>query len=303
MLHPRGRVSPMQERQMTTVLDPNIHNLAVEGSFDDAQSIVKSLFNDPQLKRSRRLGAVNSINWARIMAQIVYYFHAWAQISRDHSEEVSFVVPTGNFGNVLAAHYARKMGLPTAKLVVASNKNDILHRFFSTGCYETNAVETTWSPSMDIQISSNFERYLFELNGSDSEKLRKMMEEFSSSGKMRVDKTVLEKAQKDFCSASVENTETLETIWEIWNRENYLVDPHTAVGIRAAEKNRLESPYGCLACAHPAKFGEAIQNALGEPPQLPEELMQLESLPTRCEILEARSETVKQHIETVLDGS
>ena len=156
---------------------------------------------------------------------------------------------------------------------------------------------------MDIQISSNFERYLFELNGSDSEKLRKMMEEFSSSGKMRVDKTVLKKAQKGFCSASVENTETLETIREIWNRENYLVDPHTAVGIRAAEKNRLESPYVCLACAHPAKFGEAIQNALGEPPQLPEELMQLESLPTRCEILEARSETVKQHIETVLDGS
>ncbi|MEK9858042.1 MAG: threonine synthase [Deltaproteobacteria bacterium] len=303
MLHPRGRVSPIQERQMTTVLDPNIHNLAVEGSFDDAQSIVKSLFNDPQLKRSRRLGAVNSINWARIMAQIVYYFHAWAQISRDHSEEVSFVVPTGNFGNVLAAHYARKMGLPTAKLVVASNKNDILHRFFSTGCYETNAVETTWSPSMDIQISSNFERYLFELNGSDSEKLRKMMEAFSSSGKMRVDNTVLEKAQKDFCSASVENTETLETIREIWNRENYLVDPHTAVGIRAAEKNGLKAPFVCLACAHPAKFGEAIQNALGEPPQLPEELMQLESLPTRCEILEACSETVKQHIETVLDGS
>ena len=156
---------------------------------------------------------------------------------------------------------------------------------------------------MDIQISSNFERYLFELNGSDCEKLRKMMEEFSSSGKMRVDKTVLEKAQKDFCSASVENTETLETIREIWNRENYLVDPHTAVGIRAAEKNGLETPYVCLACAHPAKFGEAIQNALGEPPQLPEELMQLEFLPTRCEILEARSETVKQHIETVLDGS
>ena len=156
---------------------------------------------------------------------------------------------------------------------------------------------------MDIQISSNFERYLFELNGSDSEKLSKMMEEFASSGKLRVDKTFLEKAQKDFYSASVENIETLETIREIWNRENYLVDPHTAVGIRAAEKNELETPYVCLACAHPAKFGEAIQNALGESPQLPEELMQLESLPTRCEILDARSETVKQHIETVLDGS
>ena len=302
MLHPQGRVSPVQERQMTTVLDSNIHNLAIEGSFDDAQSIVKALFNDPQLKRSRRLGAVNSINWARIMAQIVYYFHAWTQISRDHSENVSFVVPTGNIGNVLAAHYARKMGLPVEELVVASNQNDILHRFFNTGRYETSTVEATWSPSMDIQISSNFERYLFELCDFKSEKLRLQMEEFSSSGSLMADHHLLKMAQNDFLSASVENGETLETIRKVWHDENYRVDPHTAVGMRAAEKSGLKAPYVCLACAHPAKFGEAIRTALGEEPELPPEIKQLETLPVRCETMEAQPETVKRYIENVLDA-
>ena len=187
MLYPKGRVSEIQERQMTTVFDSNIHNIAVEGSFDDAQAIVKSIFNDQKFKQNFFLGSVNSINWARILAQIVYYFYAWFRVAKDIREQVSFVVPTGNFGNVLAGYYAKSMGLPIDKLIVGTNENDILHRFFSKGKYQSTEVKETLSPSMDIQISSNFERYLFDLAGKSSKQLQLWMDEFEQKRELTLE--------------------------------------------------------------------------------------------------------------------
>lgn len=302
MLHPKGRVSPIQELQMTTVLDSNIHNLAIEGSFDDAQAIVKALFNDQEFKHSYHLGSVNSINWARILAQIVYYFYAWFQVTRDNSEFVSFAVPTGNFGNVLAGYYARRMGLPIDKLVVGTNENDILHRFFCNGEYKQTEVKETLSPSMDIQISSNFERYLFELAGRSSEQLQSWMDDFESNGKLTFGNDLLKKAQKDFVSALVNDEEILEMVSRFNQENGYLLDPHSAVGVRAAEKNDIQTPVICLACAHPAKFGDAIRKALGSEPELPDELSQLTNLETRSKTVAADPETIKQVVLETLEA-
>jgi len=302
MLHPKGRVSPIQELQMTTVLDSNIHNLAIEGSFDDAQAIVKALFNDQEFKHSYHLGSVNSINWARILAQIVYYFYAWFQVTRDNSEFVSFAVPTGNFGNVLAGYYARRMGLPIDKLVVGTNENDILHRFFCNGEYKQTEVKETLSPSMDIQISSNFERYLFELAGRSSEQLQSWMDDFESNGKLAFGNDLLKKAQNDFVSALVNDEEILEMVSRFNQENGYLLDPHSAVGVRAAEKNDIQTPVICLACAHPAKFGDAIRKALGSEPELPDELSQLTNLETRSKTVAADPETIKQVVLETLEA-
>ena len=302
MLHPKGRVSPIQELQMTTVLDSNIHNLAIEGSFDDAQAIVKALFNDQEFKHSYHLGSVNSINWARILAQIVYYFYAWFQVTRDNSEFVSFAVPTGNFGNVLAGYYARRMGLPIDKLVVGTNENDILHRFFCNGEYKQTEVKETLSPSMDIQISSNFERYLFELAGRSSEQLQSWMDDFESNGKLAFGNDLLKKAQNDFVSALVNDEEILEMVSRFNQEHGYLLDPHSAVGVRAAEKNDIQTPVICLACAHPAKFGDAIRKALGSEPELPDELSQLTNLETRSKTVAADPETIKQVVLETLEA-
>ena len=302
MLHPKGRVSPIQELQMTTVLDSNIHNLAIEGSFDDAQAIVKALFNDQEFKHSYHLGSVNSINWARILAQIVYYFYAWFQVTRDNSEFVSFAVPTGNFGNVLAGYYARRMGLPIEKIVVGTNENDILHRFFCNGEYKQTEVKETLSPSMDIQISSNFERYLFELAGRSSEQLQSWMDDFESNGKLVFGNDLLKKAQNDFVSALVNDEEILEMVSRFNQENGYLLDPHSAVGVRAAEKNDIQTPVICLACAHPAKFGDAIRKALGSEPELPDELSQLTNLETRSKTVMADPETIKQVVLETLEA-
>jgi len=302
MLHPKGRVSPIQELQMTTVLDSNIHNLAIEGSFDDAQAIVKALFNDQEFKHSYHLGSVNSINWARILAQIVYYFYAWFQVTRDNSEFVSFAVPTGNFGNVLAGYYARRMGLPIDKLVVGTNENDILHRFFCNGEYKQTEVKETLSPSMDIQISSNFERYLFELAERSSEQLQSWMDDFESNGKLAFGNDLLKKAQNDFVSALVNDEEILEMVSRFNQENGYLLDPHSAVGVRAAEKNDPQTPIICLACAHPAKFGDAIRKALGSEPELPDELSQLTNLETRIKTVAADPETIKQVVLETLEA-
>jgi threonine synthase len=296
MLHPKGRVSPMQELQMTTVLDPNIHNLAIEGTFDDAQAIVKALFNDQDFKKKYYLGSVNSINWARILAQIVYYFYAWFQVAKDDSEQVSFVVPTGNFGNVLAGFYAKRMGLPIDKLVIGTNENDILHRFFSKGEYHRTELKETYSPSMDIQISSNFERYLFDLAGNSAEKLQHWMEEFDRSGKLTIEGELLKNAQKDFVSARVGDEEIVRTIRDFHQQTGYLLDPHTAVGVKAAEKTELQTPVICLACAHPAKVGETVRTALGPEPELPEELAVLEKLETHSKTIPAVTERIKKEI-------
>ena len=302
MLYPKGRVSAIQERQMTTVLDSNIHNIAVEGSFDDAQGIVKAIFNDRKFKQTFHLGSVNSINWARIMAQIVYYFYAWFRVTNDIRERVSFVVPTGNFGNVLAGYYAKLMGLPIDKLIVGTNENDILHRFFSRGEYHSTEVKETLSPSMDIQISSNFERYLYDLTGNSSKQLQLWMDEFEQSGELTVESNLQKKAQQDFASARVDDEEILSIIRKFHQDHKYLLDPHSAVGVCAVEKIEIRTPVICLACAHPAKFSMAIRKALGTEPKLPEELVSLHNLKTRGKTVPADPEAVKKVMLDTLEA-
>ena len=302
MLHPKGRVSPVQERQMTTVLDANVHNIAVEGLFDDAQHIVKELFGDLEFKTRHHLGAVNSINWARILVQIVYYFYAWGRVSSNSGEAVNFVVPSGNFGNVLAGHYARQMGLPIHRLVVATNENDILHRFFSKGEYHTAGVRQTLSPSMDIQISSNFERYLFDLSGRSPEQLRRWMQDFQETGCLTIEGERLQTAQATFGSARVDEAGTLRAIRETYEEYGYLLDPHTAVGVEAAKQVDLEGPVVCLACAHPAKFSSAVHQAAGTTPEMPPPLAELEKLETRCAVLPAQAGAVREYLTQVLKG-
>ena len=302
MLHPKGRVSPVQERQMTTVLDANVHNIAVEGLFDDAQHIVKELFGDLEFKTRHHLGAVNSINWARILVQIVYYFYAWGRVSRNSGEAVNFVVPSGNFGNVLAGHYARQMGLPIHRLVVATNENDILHRFFSKGEYHTAGVRQTLSPSMDIQISSNFERYLFDLSGRSPKQLRRWMQDFQETGCLTIEGERLQTAQATFGSARVDEAGTLRAIRETYKEYGYLLDPHTAVGVEAAKQVDLEGPVVCLACAHPAKFSSAVHQAAGTTPEMPPPLAELEKLETRCAVLPAQAGAVREYLTQVLKG-
>ena len=302
MLYPKGRVSAIQERQMTTVLDSNIHNIAVEGSFDDAQGIVKAIFNDRKFKQTFHLGSVNSINWARILAQIVYYFYAWFRVTNDIRERVSFVVPTGNFGNVLAGYYAKLMGLPIDKLIVGTNENDILHRFFSRGEYHSTEVKETLSPSMDIQISSNFERYLYDLTGNSSKQLQLWMDEFEQSGELTVESNLQKKAQQDFASARVDDEEILSIIRKFHQDHKYLLDPHSAVGVCAAEKIEIQTPVICLACAHPAKFSMAIRKALGTEPKVPEALASLHNLKTRGKTVPADPEAVKKVMLDTLEA-
>lgn len=261
IMHPRGRVSPAQERQMTSVLDPNVFNLAVEGTFDDCQNLMKSIFRDVEFKRRYSLGSINSVNWARVAAQIVYYFHAGLRVmAQTGAPRVSFSVPTGNFGDILAGWYAAQMGLPVNRLVLATNENDILARFFKTGVYSLGAVVPTLSPSMDIQVASNFERYLYYRFHENAAEVRRAMDTFSRTGSIAVPGT------DDLFRAGVGGTQdVLDTIRRYYEREKYLLDPHTAVGVAVAERYLGEdiAPMICLATAHPAKFASAIEQALG----------------------------------------
>jgi threonine synthase len=300
MLYPFGRVSQVQELQMVTVTDENVHNLAVDGTFDDAQNIVKTIFNDVEFKKSQRLGAVNSINWARVLAQIVYYIYAHCRVAKSAESPVSFSVPTGNFGNVLAGYYAQQIGLPVEKLIVATNSNDLLHRLVSKGEYHQEGVQETLSPSMDIQISSNLERYLYDLCGKDSTTLRSWMTEFESSGKLTLGEDYLKKTQNQFVSVRVDDDETVETIREVYSKQGYLLDPHSAVGFAAARKISTESPIISLACAHPAKFSMAIERARGNPPPEPPELASLRNQKTRSYRLPATTEAVRHFLEKTM---
>ena len=276
MLHPYGRVSDVQRRQMTTVKSSNIHNIAIEGTFDDCQDLVKAMFNDEPFRDRMRLGAVNSINWARIMSQTVYYFFAAAKINASMSP-VSFAVPTGNFGNVFSGYGANCMGLKVDQFIVGSNKNDILTRFLKTGDMTISEVYSTLSPSMDIQISSNFERLLFDLlkhNGAD---VQKKMGEFRNKGKFSIDNSNLKKIQKLFYGARIDDEATKQTIQEVYRATGEIVDPHTAVGIAAGREKRINKsiPMIAIATAHPSKFPNAIIDAIGEPPDLPDQLANL----------------------------
>ncbi|MCY4150020.1 MAG: threonine synthase [Gammaproteobacteria bacterium] len=282
MLHPHNRVSDVQRRQMTTVIADNIHNIAVDGTFDDCQNMVKSLFTDLDFKNKHALSAVNSINWARIAAQVVYYFRAAIALGAPE-REISFSVPTGNFGNVLAGYVAKKMGLPIRKLIIGSNQNDILTRFFESGSMERRDVQTTLSPSMDIGISSNFERYLFELVDHDSDRLHGLMQEFQEKGRFDVGRDMLNRARKDFSAYRLTDEDTRKDIRKTYEATGEIIDPHSIIGVSAARKEGFkEAPVVVLATAHPAKFPDAIKSALGFEPPLPDELSEILTLEERC---------------------
>ncbi len=298
ILHPQGRVSPIQERQMTTVLDANVHNLALRGTFDDAQGIVKALFNDLEFKGQHHLGAVNSINWARILAQTVYYFYAWGRVSGgDPQRLVNFAVPTGNFGDVFAGYLAKRMGLPIGRLIIATNSNDIMARFVHSGVYAAGEVFPTLSPAMDIQIASNFERYLYYLHDEDAAAVRALLETMHRTGHMAVGETLHRTVAADFDAAAVDDAATLEQIRATHAATGYILDPHTAVGVRAAAGM---ADCVCLATAHPAKFNEAVTAAIGQEAAPPASLQNLMDKPTRCAVLDNDLATVKRHIVATL---
>jgi threonine synthase len=268
MLHPKGRVSDVQRRQMTTVLAPNIHNIAIEGNFDDAQALVKAMFNDADFSRRFALSAVNSINWARLMLQIVYYFYAGVRLGCPE-RQVSFAVPTGNFGDVFAGYVARQMGLPIDRLIVATNVNDILHRALESGDYSTGVVAPTDAPSMDIQVSSNFERLLFDLAARDGIATAAEMKSFESHKSLQIPAGQRAAAAATFDSARIDADDMAHAIRWAQDRCGQLIDPHTAIGLAAALASPGDTPVVTLATAHPGKFPDAVERASGIRPSLP----------------------------------
>ena len=270
ILYPHGRVSEVQRRQMTTPAEPNVHAIAIDGTFDDCQTIVKALFNDLELRDRIALAGVNSINWARILAQIVYYVTSAVALGAP-GRKVTFSVPTGNFGDIFAGYAASRIGLPVERLVIATNANDILARMHATGHYETRSVVATASPSMDIQISSNFERALFELSGRQPDRVRSAMRELAEMGRFALRVDELEAFRSQFSAAAVDEPTTAATIRSVHEDTGYLADPHTAVGIAAARCVGLPSTSVtiALATAHPAKFPEAVERAIGARPPVP----------------------------------
>jgi threonine synthase len=298
IMHPKGRTSPVQEKQMTSVLDDNVFNLAVEGTFDDCQHLMKSIFSDVKFKEKYSLGSVNSVNWARVLAQIVYYFYAFFRVQESTgAERVQFSVPTGNFGDILAGYIAVRMGLPVKKLILATNENNILSRFFNTGVYSIGEVVPTLSPSMDIQVASNFERYLYYRLGKNSAKLCELMNGFMKN------KTLTVPGSDDLFAAGEAGTaQTLAMIKKCYETESYILDPHTAVGVAVAEKlGRASSPSEppvptiCLATAHPAKFNDAIKQAIGIAAHHPV-LDKLANAETRCDTLANAESAVRNYL-------
>lgn len=276
MLHPRGRVSEVQRRQMTTVLSPNVHNLAVDGNFDDCQAMVKALFNDLAFRDEISLSAVNSINWARVMAQIVYYFTSAVALGAP-DREISYSVPTGNFGDIYAGHVARQMGLPIGQLIVATNRNDILTRVLTGGEYKVGTVSPTISPSMDIQVSSNFERLLYNLYDGQGDEVRHLMDNLTQSGSFTLDAPQLDKARQMFDALKVSEDDTRATIRTVYQQSGLLIDPHTAVGVMAAQVRNADPavPMVTLSTAHPAKFPDAVEAVTGQHPALPPHMADL----------------------------
>ncbi|KQX34838.1 threonine synthase [Devosia sp. Root436] len=284
ILHPQGRTSPVQRLQMTTVLDANVHNIALEGTFDDCQNIVKALFNNHKFRDRVRLSGVNSINWGRIVAQIVYYFTAAVSLGSPH-RKVSFTVPTGNFGDIFAGYCAKAMGLPIDRLIIATNANDILRRTMDSGRYEMDGVAPTISPSMDIQISSNFERLLFEAAGRDAGAVVRMMDGLKQSGGFALPDNALAAIRRDFAAGTTGEAETKATIAATLKASAYLLDPHTAVGAHVARAHLGATPMVTLATAHPAKFPAAVKDASGIEPALPAWLADLHSRQERLSVL------------------
>ncbi len=299
MLHPAGKVSQIQELQMTTVLDENVFNLAVDGNFDDCQQIVKELFNDLEFRDEYQLGAVNSINFARILAQTVYYFYASFQFKKLHpGKPLIFSVPTGNFGDIFAGYIAKRMGLAIDKLIIGTNENDIISRTLETGEYRLTEVLQTLSPAMDIQISSNFERLLFELCDRDTSRVKFYMDELSEKGCFRLSNDELQKFQSQFKAVQVNKEKTLLTMKQQID-QNMMVDPHTAVGIFAAQESTSESAI-CLATAHPAKFPEAVRLITEREMDVPEAIALLAGKEKHCDSVRADKDAVTEYIKNAV---
>jgi threonine synthase len=300
VMHPHNRTSRVQERQMTTVLDDNVFNIAVDGTFDDCQKIMKTLFCDLKFKDSYSLGSINSINWARVLAQIVYYFYgAFRVMDITDKGKVNFAVPTGNFGDIFAGYLAVQMGLPVNRLILATNENDILSRFFNSGEYSLGKVVETLSPSMDIQIASNFERYLYYRSGQNAVLTTEMMTSFSKNGTLNISRDVNGLIDKTIVAGFADKNATLSTIRRFYDEHGYLLDPHTAVGVNVGmrQMNNVE-PMICLATAHPAKFSDAIIQATGRDLAHHPAIDALDGMPTKFDVLPASINAVRSYIET-----
>jgi len=293
VLHPNNKISSIQRKIMTTVEEKNVFNIAVDGNFDDCQNIVKQIFSDLDFSKSINMSGVNSINWARIIAQAVYYFYSYFKLGK---ETISFSVPTGNFGDVFAGYLAKKMGLPIDKLIVATNENDILHRAISKGDYVSKEVKETSSPSMDIQLASNFERLIYYVNNSDSEKTAEIMKKVKQNS-YQIEKSNLDIIQKDFLSESCNEKETLDIIKKNYEENSIILDPHTAVGVGAAKKISFNDCV-VLSTAHPCKFPDAINNAINKHEKLPDELHHVLDKEENFQVLKNNTEEVKNFIKS-----
>jgi threonine synthase len=296
MLHPHNRVSDVQRRQMTTILAPNVHNIAIEGSFDDAQAMVKRMFNDKDVNGPLTLSAVNSINWARLMAQVVYYFYAAIRLGGPE-RKIAFSVPTGNFGDVFAGYVAAQMGLPIEQLIVATNINDILHRALSKGDYSVLGVTPTAAPSMDIQVSSNFERLLFDLEGRDGSTTSARMKWFEQMGKMVLSPDMRKKSAL-LSSARADADQMAAAMRWAYGAADQIIDPHTAIALHAARASGIkpETPIVTLATAHPAKFPDAVENATGVRPTLPARVLHLFDREERFDVLPGTYDAVRDYV-------
>ena len=295
VLHPYNRISSVQRKLMTTGKEKNVFNIAVKGNFDDCQNLVKSMFSDKEFSNQINMSGVNSINWARIIAQSVYYFYCYFLVE-DHKQQINFSVPTGNFGDVYAGYLAKKLGLPINKLIVATNQNDILHRAISEGKYEATHVSETISPSMDIQIASNFERLIYDLNDHDSSQTLDDMKNIKQKSQYIINNEKLKKINKDFLSARMSEQQTLDVIKNVYEKFNMILDPHTAIGYGAFDKHNLKGNNIVLATAHPCKFPDAILKAINLKSDLPEELRFILEDKENYGIIENNLKEIKQYI-------
>ena len=296
VLHPNNRISPVQRKLMTTSKEKNVYNIAIEGSFDDCQNLVKSMFTDKTFAKEIKMSGVNSINWARIIAQSVYYFYSYFLVE-DNNEPINFSVPTGNFGDVYAGYLAKKIGLPINKFIVATNQNDILHRAITNGTYNVENVLETISPSMDIQIASNFERLIFDLNNQSDKKTIEVMKKIKEEGKYEIQKEFLDKINVDFLSSRMDENEVLNTIKDVYEKFNKVLDPHSAIGFGAFDKVNLKGNNIVLATAHPCKFPDAIEKAINLKAELPNELAFVLDEKENYDIIENNLTKIKQHIK------
>ena len=293
ILHPHGKISPIQQKQMTTIDEENIFNIAIEGSFDDCQNIVKTLFVDDEIQNKTSLTAINSINWARLIAQVVYYFWSHLQIK---NKDINFIVPSGNFGNIFSAYVAKKMGLPINRLHVATNKNDILKSILTHGQMSKKIVSQTYSPSMDIQISSNFERQMFESFERDSYQVKNAFDEFHKTGNYLFSSEVINNFKKIYDASSINDDETLVTISKVFEKYNYISDPHTATGLKLLMDKNDNETWVSLACAHPAKFNTAVKKAINKEIDIPSELSNLFDKKENMTILPNSTQEVKNYL-------